>query len=159
MLSCKCCTSQSDGSLHGVRQSIADAFERVSRDRVCGKNFLWMELHGNDTAWNTCRHALALSVSVIFAENSFHDNCFLSFFFFLFIYFKSKPESPAHFTFLYRGLLWQSSVETPRRSLVPCPTEQFLLYYFCFVSFLYSSVYLFYFILIILRNVLFLRCI
>ena len=39
--------------------------------KTVGKNFLWVELHGNDTARNTLRYTHALCMSVTFAEHRF----------------------------------------------------------------------------------------
>ena len=43
---------------------------------MCGKNFLWVEFHRNDTAWNTQESGCtqALCVSAIFVEHSFRED-------------------------------------------------------------------------------------
>ena len=48
----------------------------VFRAKFSGKIFLWVELYGNCTAWNThgVRKLRALCVSVIFPEHSLHEN-------------------------------------------------------------------------------------
>ena len=57
-------------------QSIAVAFEHSVLRAMCGKNFPWVELHGNDTPGihKSLEAMQALCVSVIAAEHSFHNN-------------------------------------------------------------------------------------